>query len=807
MSNSTSVEATLKAAQNYVAAGWKPVPVPARQKGPVVKGWQTLRLTVSDLPKVFGTTGNIGLILGEASGGLVDIDLDCEEAIVAAPGFLTDTLMIHGRPSKPSSHWWYIASPIPNSERFLNLDGTCIAELRSTGGQTIVPPSVHPSGEVIGWEKNGLPAQIDGVALRDAIARLAVCVLLGKSWPKQPGNRQQLAMAIAGFLLRNNLPEERVVRIISGAAQLGGDEEYGKRIDGVKTTVKALAEGKNVTGGPSVADLLVDGLKVIERIGDWLKLAKVIQTKSWDPPEPFDDYTGPPFPVNALPNSVKPFVTAQADALQVPPDLIATLVISAGGAAAAKRCTVRLNQGWEEPLNLFTVLALPSGERKSPAFRVITAPLEDREQYLIETYRPDIETQKAERDVLESQLQSAKTTAAKKGSLNRTSDEMKMVIELSEKLANYRVQKLPRFLADDATSESVASLLAENDGRIAIMSTEGGLFETLAGRYAAGIPNIDVYLKGYSGDTLRVDRKSRPSEFVSKPALTLSLTVQPDVIRDIFSKSYFRGRGLLARFLYSLPKSMVGFRSINPPMVPDRLRQVWHTIIMTILKLPEPQPPEEHAINLSPEAVTVFQKFREEAEKRLRPEGDLSGIADWGNKFPGNVARLAGILHLFDNAAKFEPWNTPISTATMESAITIGNYYVEHALAAYGLMGADSNIELGRRLWAIISFDGLSRFTLRDIQQKKRRSFPMNDLTVACMVLINMGYIRPAVDNRPVGKVGRRPSPSFDVNPLVCTQNTQNNQNSPQGTNSEYFEDSEYNGEDIPEPDDDTGEV
>jgi hypothetical protein len=228
---------------------------------------------------------------------------------------------------------------------------------------------------------------------------------------------------------------------------------------------------------------------------------------------------------------------------------------------------------------------------------------------------------------------------------------------------------------------------------------------------------------------------------------------------------------------------------------------------MTILKLPEPQPTEEHAINLSPGALIVFQDFREKAEKRLRPEGDLCGIADWGNKFPGNVARLAGILHLFDNAAKPEPWNTPISTATIESAITIGNYYVEHALAAYGLMGANSDIELGRRLWAIISSGGLSRFALRDIQQKKRRSFPMTDLTVACMVLTDMGYIRPVVDNRPVGKVGRRPSPSFDVNPLVCTQNTQNNQNSSQSTNSGHFDDSEYNAEDTPEPDDDTGEV
>ena len=65
------------------------------------------------------------------------------------------------------------------------------------------------------------------------------------------------------------------------------------------------------------------------------------------------------------------------------------------------------------------------------------------------------------------------------------------------------------------------------------MSTEGGLFETLAGRYSQGVLNIDVYLKGFSGDPLRIDRISRPPQYVPKPVLTLGLTVQPEVIRDI----------------------------------------------------------------------------------------------------------------------------------------------------------------------------------------------------------------------------------------------------------------------------------
>ncbi len=46
------------------------------------------------------------MILGEASGGLADVDLDSIEAVHVGPYFLPRTLCF-GRPSKPRSHWLY----------------------------------------------------------------------------------------------------------------------------------------------------------------------------------------------------------------------------------------------------------------------------------------------------------------------------------------------------------------------------------------------------------------------------------------------------------------------------------------------------------------------------------------------------------------------------------------------------------------------------------------------------------------------------------------------------------------------------
>ena len=95
-------------ARSYIDLGWSVVPVPFRTKFPTIKAWQNLEITKIDIPKYFdGRPQNIGVLLGEKSGGLVDIDLDSPEAVKLAPYFLPKTEAIFGRHSKPASHWLY----------------------------------------------------------------------------------------------------------------------------------------------------------------------------------------------------------------------------------------------------------------------------------------------------------------------------------------------------------------------------------------------------------------------------------------------------------------------------------------------------------------------------------------------------------------------------------------------------------------------------------------------------------------------------------------------------------------------------
>jgi replicative DNA helicase len=116
------------------------------------------------------------------------------------------------------------------------------------------------------------------------------------------------------------------------------------------------------------------------------------------------------------------------------------------------------------------------------------------------------------------------------------------------------VPTIPRILADDITPEAAASLLAEQDGRLAIIRVEGGIFDILAGRYSRSIPNPDLFLKAHSGDPVEVDRRGRPPEYIRRPAMAIGLMVQPVVFTAIAANRDFRGRGLLRRFLYAFPR-------------------------------------------------------------------------------------------------------------------------------------------------------------------------------------------------------------------------------------------------------------
>ncbi|RMH27334.1 MAG: hypothetical protein D6693_05490, partial [Planctomycetota bacterium] len=172
----------IEAARRYIARGFQPIPIAPRSKAPVRARWSESRIDADDVPLLFTEESNIGLLLGEPSGCLVDVDLDDPDARARADEFLPPTGAVSGRASSPRSHRWYVCRGAPFRRYFDPVTRKPIVEVRSTGAQTLVWPSVHPSGEV--YEPfDGAPAIVGADELLRAVADLAGAVCAARHGP------------------------------------------------------------------------------------------------------------------------------------------------------------------------------------------------------------------------------------------------------------------------------------------------------------------------------------------------------------------------------------------------------------------------------------------------------------------------------------------------------------------------------------------------------------------------------------------------------------------------------------------------
>ena len=321
----------------------------------------------------------------------------------------------------------------------------------------------------------------------------------------------------------------------------------------------------------------------------------------------------------------------------------------------------------------------------------------------------------------------------------------------------------PRLFTADATPEALASLLFAHGGRMAVLSAEGGIFELMAGRYSNGVPNLDVFLSGHAGDLLRVDRKGRPAEYVERPALTIGVAVQPAVLRKAAAVPEMSGRGLLDRFLYALPRPNVGFRDIDPPPVPDAIRDAYAA---TVRRLAAALDGGDGPVTLrfTPDATVVLAAWSTELEPRRRPDADLGHIQGWAAKLDGATVRIAGLLHLARHVT--DGRDRPIEADTMEAAVNIGRYLVAHALAVFDYMGADPRLEAARRIGRWIVATHQATFTQREAFRALRGQAlfaTIERLAVGLAALDEHGWVRQLAPERGPG----RPRSRYETNPAI----------------------------------------
>jgi hypothetical protein len=264
----------VRAAKDYLELGIEPVPVQARDKA-AVHDWKTAPpVTAENVVSRFREGQNIGARLGRRSLGLVDIDLDCDEAIKLAQSFLPSTGRIFGRATSQRAHWLY-RSDLHESEDAAALQykhpvtKEVLIELRigSDGhdAMTVMPPSIHKgTGENIVWYEEGEITWVDGAILKQAVIKIAVGCLILRCYPDE-GGRHDFWLTIDGYLSRVGWSKNERKGFIEIAAIAAGDDEIKDRVRVGDWTEKK----QKVPGLPSLRKLL--GKEVADKIDEWLR--------------------------------------------------------------------------------------------------------------------------------------------------------------------------------------------------------------------------------------------------------------------------------------------------------------------------------------------------------------------------------------------------------------------------------------------------------------------------------------------------------------------------------------------------------
>ena len=403
-------------------------------------------------------------------------------------------------------------------------------------------------------------------------------------------------------------------------------------------------------------------------------------------------------------------------------------------------------------------------------------PFKRREERLREDTAEAILESQSEHRTLEAQLHDTERDLAKarntgkQREIGTLSGRRK---ELVQALKNHRVQVEPVLVCEDVTPEKVAALLQEQGERLAIFSSEAEPI-SVALRYANdGRYNVDVYLKAWSGESHTQHRQKGSPVNLKRPSLVVAVTCQDTVLKSIAaSETGLRSRGFLARFLWVVPRDMLGDRDMRPAAMEAGIRLGYEQILEAAMDLTfqaTPNDAGEAILTLHPNARELFVQFQEWLEPQNREFGALGHMTDWTSKLRGYVIRLSGLLHCIEAAcaSSVDPCAAQIQPATMRAAINLANYFLAHARIAYREMAADTKLALSIRIDRWILESRRISFTAREVQRAflSGQADEQGAVDAALATLEEAAHIapRPAPKERGRG----RPTKVYDVNPKL----------------------------------------
>jgi hypothetical protein len=421
---------------------------------------------------------------------------------------------------------------------------------------------------------------------------------------------------------------------------------------------------------------------------------------------------------------------AVAEKMQVPLELPCTVALGVLAACCQKKTVVRVDADYIEPLNLYTLAIAQSGERKSPVFRILTAPVYDAQDEYSITHRDEIDQSQLGYDLLVMQLNELKRKHAR-----GKEDFSSSIFALDAEIREYNRLVAPKLFMDDISSEKLIDVLHEQGGSGSIASAEGGLLINMRNQAATNAA-FDVYLKGWNEDRIDVARIGRAGNRISNPRLTLILSSQPEVALAMIRNEMLREKGLPGRFLYAMCRSNLGHREVGMPDIPSHVKEEYVTIIRSLLRYTLDVESPEYELPLTADGREAYLDYDRSREPLLAQGCRYYHMRDWAAKSKGQMLRIAGIIAVCEGYGE-------IDAQIIRRASAIADWYAANAEALFSKPD-DNSASDAQYLMSVImkAQNELDRnVTVRDMKRRtkgKRGGFNLHN---ELQRLQNQGHI------------------------------------------------------------------
>ena len=302
-------------------------------------------------------------------------------------------------------------------------------------------------------------------------------------------------------------------------------------------------------------------------------------------------------------------------------------------------------------------------------------------------------------------------------------------------------------LVENVTSAAFHKKLNELK-KVVMLSSEGTFFDNIRKQSDFIIP----LLKTYDEDSINYARGNEEIK-IDKSSLTVGIALQNDSFKQLQAEHRFKefqSKGLIDRFLISIPETMLGKRKYvqSDMRIPYSIVESYNECIKNLdIKYSSNNP---WFLHLSDEATATLNNWLNMHEDDYNQE-KYKNIHQWLGKREGFILRLAGCIYIIDllqeeldGLTDDDPLyeKDKISSKQLENAITLLEYYQAEKLKLQTNTSFEN--EGIQKLWNYLTKHKIKEITKRDLQKALKGTNALKDkknFDLALSELKTKGYI------------------------------------------------------------------